>query len=93
MLTAIAKIAVNHWIDRNVYPQSWQNVQVKLLKDYIEFTEVRKLLMKGSCTQATLDRYADQKLRIDHVYDIYTGNSQHPAALERRKDLEENLNV
>ena len=63
-------MAVQHWIDRNVYPVSWQNVHARLVKEYKEFVQVRKLVMKGGYTQATIDRYMIFKEKKDTTYNI-----------------------
>ena len=63
------------------------------MKDYTEFLQVRKLIMRGSFTEATADRYKVFKHNTDLVYDIYSLHSGHPAAKKRKKDLEELLDV
>ena len=89
----VSQLAVQHWIDRNVYPLATSTVKKKLMKDYTEFLQVRKLIMKGSFTQATADRYKVFKDNMVVVYDIYSLHSDHPAAKKRKKDLEELLDV
>ena len=76
----IAKIVVQHWINRNEYPISWQNLQQRLIKVYSESAAVRKLIMKGSYTEATNTRYNALKEIKDKVYDIYSLHSDHPNA-------------
>ena len=82
----VSKILVKHWVDRNVYPLSWQVVHKRLFKDYTEFMAVRKLIMmKKSYTEATKDRYTVLKEMKDQVYDIYSLHSSQPAAKKRKK--------
>ena len=89
----VAGLAVQHWIDRNVYPLCSTTVKARLVKDYSEFLQVRKLIMKGSYTQATTDRYKVLKDCRDLVYDIYSLHAQHPFAKKRKKELEELLDI
>ena len=90
----VSKIAVQHWVDRNVYPLSWQMVHKRLFKDYTEFMSVRKLIMmKNSYTEATKDRYTVLKEMKDQVYDIYSLHSSQPAAKKRKADLEAELDI
>ena len=89
----VSGLAVQHWIDRNVYPLGSMTVKVKLEKDYSEFVQVRKLIMKGSYTQTTDERYKVLKDRKDLVYDIFSLHSQHPFAKKRKKELEDKLDI
>ena len=90
----VSKIAVQHWVDRNVYPLSWQMVHKRLFKDYTEFMSVRKLIMmKNYYTEATKDRYKVLKEMKDQVYDIYVLHSSHPAAKKRKTYLEVELDI
>ena len=68
----VSELAVQHWIDRNVYPLSSNTVKVRLVKDYSEFVLVRKQIMKGSYTQATSDRYKVFKRILYMTYNLCT---------------------
>ena len=89
----VSMIAEQHWINRNVYPVSWQTVHSRLLKDYMEFVAVRKLIMKGSYTEATKERYMALKDRKDSVYDIYSLHTVQPGAKKRKVEMELKLDV
>ena len=79
----VSKIAVRHWISRNISPVSWQMVHQRLTKDYTEFMNVRKLIMKGSFTKSTNERYNTLKLMKDKVYNICSLKSNQPAAKKK----------
>ena len=50
-------------------------VHRKLMQDYTEFMHVRKLIIKGSYTEATKVRYTALLEMKDKVYDIYSLHS------------------
>ena len=91
--TSISKIAEDHWIQRNVYPISWQSIHKQLYKDYLEFMNVRKLINKSSYTIQTTKRYNKFLENKDFVYNISFLSSNHPAAKKRKNELEDKFKV
>ena len=62
--TSISKIAEDHWIQRNVYPISWQSIHKQLYKDYLEFMNVRKLIRALTQYKQLKDITNSWKIRI-----------------------------
>lgn len=93
--STVAKQAVQHWINRNVYPVSWQAVQKRLLPEYTEFTKVRKMALKTSqkITDATVDRYTLLKVKAEKVFDIYYMTSEQESSKKRKIELEESFDI
>ena len=90
---SISKIAEDHWIQRNVYPISWQSIHKQLYNDYMEFINVRKLVNKGSYTIKTTERYNKFLENKDLVYNIFSLSSNQPAAKKRKNELEDKFKV
>ena len=68
-------------------------VHRKMMQDFTEFMNVRKLIMKGSYTEATKVRYTALLEMKDKVYDIYSMHSNQPSAKKRKGELEDILDV
>ena len=68
-------------------------VHRKFMQDYTEFMHVRKLIIKGSYTEATKVRYTALLEMKDKVYDIYSMHPNQPSAKKRKGELEDILDV
>ena len=83
----VAKILVNHWIQRNVYTKAHKNVLKKLEYLYKEFVLLKKIFLKGNPTEASIQRYLTFKESTDKALDISTEDR------ERIRILEDEYNV
>ena len=72
-----------HWIDRNVYPKTYQSIERKLK---------RKLINKGNITEKTREMYEELRNIKDMLYDIYCGNDP-LTGKERQRQMEVEFGV
>ena len=84
----VSRLAVEHWIERNVYTVCWTSVNKRLLSDYDKFWVLRVYINKGNLSKLTIERYNELKVLKDQVYNISSSSSNHPSAKKRKTELE-----